>query len=100
MASRLELQSLLEEILGSRNVYFQPPESTKMSYPAIRYNLIDIHTDKADNMNYKKIKRYIITLMHRDPDNDLVDKFIDKGFAFDRFYAKDGLNHYVFFIYY
>ena len=27
MGSRLELQNLLESILGSRNVYYQPPES-------------------------------------------------------------------------
>ena len=34
MASRLELQSKFEELLGSRNVYYQPPESIKMSYTA------------------------------------------------------------------
>ena len=26
MASRLELQAKLEELLGSKNVYYQPPE--------------------------------------------------------------------------
>lgn len=100
MDSRLELQDLLESILGNENVYFQPPPSVLMEYPAIRYNLTDIHTEKADNMNYKRKRRYIVTLIHRDPDNEIVDKMIDNGFAFDRFYAKDGLNHYVFMIYY
>ena len=42
MASRLDLQTFLEEILESRNVYFQPPESVKMKYPAIVYALDDI----------------------------------------------------------
>lgn len=42
MASRLNLQTFLEEILESRNVYFQPPESVKMKYPAIVYALDDI----------------------------------------------------------
>ena len=37
MGTRLELQSKLEEILGSRQVYYQPPETVKMEYPAIVY---------------------------------------------------------------
>ena len=37
MANRLDLQALLEDLLGSRNVYYQPPESVKMNYPAIVY---------------------------------------------------------------
>ena len=41
MASRLELQDTLETILESRNVYFNPPESIKMNYPAIIYKLDD-----------------------------------------------------------
>ena len=35
--SRLELHALLVELLGSTNVYYEPPETLKMSYPAIRY---------------------------------------------------------------
>ena len=42
MASRLDLQTFLEELLESKNVYFQPPESVKMKYPAIVYALDDI----------------------------------------------------------
>ena len=34
---RNDLQKLLVEVLGSKNVYFQPPESVKMKYPAIVY---------------------------------------------------------------
>ena len=30
MAPRLELDQILRDILGSANVYFQPPESVKM----------------------------------------------------------------------
>ena len=42
MRNRLDLQKIFEDILGSKNVYFQPPESLKMKYPAIRYSLDDI----------------------------------------------------------
>ena len=41
---RLELHEILCTILGSRNVYFQPPESIKMNYPAIVYGLDDMQT--------------------------------------------------------
>ena len=37
MDKRQTLQSELEAILGSRNVYYQPPANLKMQYPAIRY---------------------------------------------------------------
>ena len=56
MPSRLELQTLLEEILGSRNVYFQPPESVKMNYPAIVYSLDDIENSFANDGVYSSKK--------------------------------------------
>ena len=49
MRTRLELQSKLEELLGSRHVYYQAPESVKMEYPAIRYSRSDIDVDHADD---------------------------------------------------
>ena len=52
MRTRLELQSFLEEILGSRNVYFQPPTSFKMEYPAIVYARKNIINTFADNNVY------------------------------------------------
>ena len=47
MASRLDLQSKLEKLLGNKNVYYQPPESLKMEYPAIRYSRSDIDSKYA-----------------------------------------------------
>ena len=37
MADRKALQADLEQLIGSRNVYYQPPENVKMNYPAIVY---------------------------------------------------------------
>ena len=37
MGTRLNLQSKLEELLGSRYVYYQPSPNVKMTYPAITY---------------------------------------------------------------
>lgn len=100
MASRLELHEELKKILGNNNVYFQPPESLKMSYPAIRYGLRDITTINADNMVYTKKRRYSLILIHKNPDNDVVDKMVDYGMSLERTYVADGLNHYAFTFYY
>ena len=39
--TRLTLQTKLEDLLGSKHVYYQPPENLKMEYPAIRYSKSD-----------------------------------------------------------
>ena len=49
MASRLELQTKLEELMDSRNVYFQPPTSTTISYPCIVYNIGNGDAKRANN---------------------------------------------------
>lgn len=102
MGSRENLQTELEAVLGSRNVYFQPPESLKIKYPAIIYELGDINVRKANNSNYLKNKIYNLTLIHNDPDNDMIEKIMDSFdyCSFDRAYKADNLYHYVFEIYY
>ena len=57
MASRLELQSKFEELLGSRNVYYQPPESIKMSYTAIKYSISDVDVRHADDPAYSRMTK-------------------------------------------
>ena len=102
MGSRIELQQKLEAVLGSRNVYFQPPETLKIKYPAIIYDLADIETVKANNRKYLYNKRYTITLIHNDPDTDLVEKLLE-AFTyvdFDRNYKTNNLYHFVFDLFY
>ena len=100
--SRIELQTKLETVLGSRNVYFQPPESLQMKYPAFVYELADIMTDKANDKNYLRNKRYTLTLIHKNPDNELKDTILDEFtyISFDREYSADNLHHYVYDLYY
>lgn len=102
MGSRENLQTKLEAVLGSRNVYFQPPETIKMKYPAIVYALGGMHIRKADNTNYISGKNYTVTLIHNDPDNTIMDKILNsfEYSSFDRSYQSDNLYHYVFEIYY
>ena len=54
MGSRLELQAKLEEALGSKNVYYQPPESLKLTYPAIIYSMSGMSRKHADDQEYMK----------------------------------------------
>lgn len=97
MAPRLELQALLVSLLGSDNVYFQPPESVKMQYPCIVYRRDRIHISHADNTPYKHEKRYQVIVIDGDPDSVLPDKMgtVPKV-SFDRSYTADGLHHDVF----
>ncbi len=94
---RLQLHELLCEVLGSRNVYFQPPESIKMQYPAIVYNLDDIQNFYADNGNYLSERRYQLTLIDEDPDTDLIGKILEiPNCQYNRHYNSDNLNQDVF----
>lgn len=72
MASRLKLQRELEEFLGNKNVYFQPPESAKLKYPCIVYKHVVGRTDYADDIPYHFNRPYEITLITQDPDSPLV----------------------------
>lgn len=72
MDKRLELQGLLERVLGSQNVYFQPPENVKMKYPAIVYELDDISHLHADNVPYTRNPGFMITLIDPDPTSKYV----------------------------
>ena len=101
MYRRIEFHSLLCELLGSSNVYFQPPESIKMKYPAIVYSLNDIDTEHANNGVYLYTKQYSVTLVSKEPDSPVIDKLALLPMSmFNRSYVADNLNHTVFSIYY
>lgn len=90
-----------DQILGSSNVYFQPPESVKMHYPAIVYSLDDIANTYADDRPYLSARRYKVTIIDRNPDSILPGLMNALPFCdFDRAYATDGLNHWVFSLYF
>lgn len=101
MNKRLELQSILEEILGSRNVYFQPPSTVRMQYPAIVYSRKSIDNLHANNSVYKQDHSYELTVIDKDPDSEIVSKVSELLLCrFDRHYKSDNLNHDVFTLYY
>lgn len=101
MASRLELQSKLEELLGCKHVYYQPPEGLKMEYPAIVYSLNDVEQQHANNGVYSRNREYLITVIDRLPNNPVIDKLLDLPYcSYDRPYKSDNLNHDVLTLYF
>lgn len=101
MASRLELQTKLEELLGSRNVYYQPPENIKMEYPAIKYSKEKIVSKHANDNEYTQQKQYTLTVIDRKPDNPVIDKLLKLPYSsYDRNYKSDNLEHDVITLYY
>ena len=101
MVTRIDLQNVLEELLGSRNVYYQPPESLKMSYPAIVYSRKTIDNSYANNSVYKQNYAYEITVIDKNPDSEIVNKVSKLPTCrFDRHFKSDNLNHDVFTLYY
>lgn len=101
MASRLELHELLCEVLGSRNVYFQPPAKLVMKYPAIVYSRNNIENKFANNSVYGQKHSYDVTVIDYDPDSEIVSKVSKLPMTrFSRHYTSDNLNHDSFVIYY
>ena len=101
MDKRLELHEKLVSILGSRNVYFQPPASLRIQYPAIVYKLSDIDNTFAEDEVYRQSYYYTVTVIDSDPDNETFKQVSAlPGTRFNQYFASDNLNHYVFTIYY
>ena len=99
---RLELDSVLRVLLGesSSNCYFQPPESVKLKYPCIVYHRNSANTIYANNKPYRFRPGYTLTIISKDPDDELVAKVSKLPLCrFDRHFTKDNLNHDVFTIY-
>ena len=101
MGTRLELQTKLEQLLGSKEVYYQPPESLKMNYPAIIYSINNIDTNNADNIKYSKHTCYNVIVIDKLPDNIVISKILELPYSsYDRNYKSDNYNHDVIKIYF
>lgn len=101
MAPREELHLILKSLLGTPNVYFQPPANIRMNYPCIVYRRDSAQTQHADNEPYAHRKRYQVTVIDRDPDSTTPDKVARLPMCtFNRFYTADDLNHDVYNIFF
>lgn len=95
------LQAKFEEILGSRNVYYNPPASVKMSYPAIVFSRSRIEKKNANNAAYMQSYRYEVTVIDGDPDCEYFNIISRLPMCtFDRHFVSDNLHHNIFTLYY
>lgn len=101
MDRRELLQLALKEILGSSNVYFQPPADVQMNYPAIVYKRDYAVSEFAGNYPYRYTKRYLVTVIDRNPDSTIPDKVAALPMCiFSRHFVVDNLNHDAFNLYF
>lgn len=101
MSSRTDLHAKLCELLGSENVYYQPPSSMKMKYPAIVYSRSRIASTHANNKKYSMRDVYEIIVVDRDADNPVIKEILQLEYcSYDRQYKSDNLYHDVLTLYY
>ena len=96
-------QALLYDVLKDicPNVYYQPPESFKLIYPCIVFDLDRTEVAHADDRPYTKHKQYTVTVIDADPYSQIPDAVLDLPYCrHDRTFVVDNLYHYVLSIYY
>lgn len=100
---RIQMQQMLERILGSKNVFYQPPSGAKLSrleYPAIVYSLKRIQNEAADNFPYIQNNAYEVVLIHKEPDCGIVQELSKLPNSYhERRYTSNNLYHDAFTIY-
>lgn len=99
--SRVDFHATLEKAAGNTNVYFQPPSTVKMKYPAIVYERGNIQNSFADDLVYVQAISYKVTVMDKNPDSEIVKRISQLPTArFVQHFTADNLNHDVFIIFY
>ena len=100
MLNRTDLQNKFEEILGTKNVYYQPPESVKLKYPAIIYSRTSLYKLTAGDDTYKVNPSYKVTYVSKTVDDPVIDALLRLPYSrFLNHYAAENLYHDVFEIY-
>lgn len=98
---RKELQTLLETMLGSRNVYFQPPENFKMKYDCIVYKKDPERSRHADNRVYTKLPRWQITVMTQSPIAPIIQEISELPTCrHEQSFVRDNLYHNIYELYF
>lgn len=102
MDRRLEFRNELKSVMDSNELYFQPPDGKKITYPCAIYKILNINMDHADDLVYKHIVGWQVTIIDRNPDSVYPERLMNKfrHVRFDRSFTADNLNHFVFTIYY
>lgn len=99
--TRLEMHEIFCDILGSRNAYFDPPESIKLNYPAIVYNLSNIQSTFANNDLYRYNNALSVTYITKSPEDPVFWKLLKIPMCkLERTFTVDNLHHATYTIFY
>ncbi len=100
-ADKDSILAFLKIILGSENVYFQPPPKFLISYPCITFFIDNLQAQHANNGVYSIDTAYSVIFISREPETSIVYKLaaLPKS-NFDRHYISDLLHHFVFTIFF
>lgn len=91
---RRKLHEELCEILGSRRVYYDPPNGTELEYPVILYERSRNRPFWANDGLYLNMTAYTVTLIRQDDDDDFLDKLLKRRYtSFDRSFVASNLHH-------
>lgn len=94
---RLLFDEKLRDVTGLTNVYYDPPESIFMEYPAIVYKKTKMPVRYANNKKYIKHLAFEVKLICEDADSIYVDLLHEMEYStFDRHFIADDLHHDVF----
>ena len=97
-----ELKEIQNEVLGYQHTYFEPPESTRMKYDAVVYELAAINVRRAGNRSYNIRDGYQVTVISRNPETEMphaIQEHFERC-APGRPFVRDNLYHFPFTIYY
>ena len=101
MDRRLRLHELLCEKLGSRNCYYDPPESVKLVYPCIIYKWDADENKHADNLRYFNKRQWTVIIIDRRADSPLPESIGQLPMCqLNRVYTADNLYHFTYRLYY
>lgn len=102
MGQRIELDQIFRDLLGNDNVYFQPPETVKMKYPCIVYQLSGNSVRHANNELYSLTHKYSLIFIDRNSDSEIPDRLesLPMCHLSRPPYTADNLYHYPFDIYF
>lgn len=107
---RLEFDSKLIDLFNewasdgkdhSKQVYYQPPNKTQLTYPCIIYNRGNRNPTYANNAVYKEKDRWTVLVISRDADFGLIDYVLTLPYSSEEpTYKMDNLYHCPITIYY
>lgn len=99
--TRIDLHHMLVDMLGSDNVFFDPPEKFKLQYPCIVYSLEGFSDISADNIAYRRMRRYNLTYITPIPEDPFADELADLRYCtLNRPFISSDLYHWSYTLFY